>query len=97
MGLVAERGMLVSDGESHFSLFSSFTKPPRLLYHYTSMEGLLGIGRSGKIYASDTRYLNDSTDSAYVFNFLENHIAQRISGGTDHDQNSFSSKLTPLC
>src|SRR5664279_4366053 len=47
-GPVAERGMLVSDGESHFSLFSSFTKPPRLLYHYTSMEGLLGIGRSAR-------------------------------------------------
>src|SRR5664279_1916516 len=93
-GPVAERGMLVSDGESHFSLFSSFTKPPRLLYHYTSMEGLLGIGRSGKIYASDSRYLNDSTDSAYLFDFLGDHIAQRISEGTGHDQESLLSKLT---
>ena len=88
--------MLVSDGESHFSLFSSLTKPPSPLYHYTSMEGLLGIGRSGKIYASDTRYLNDSTDSAYVFNFLENHIAQRISGGTDHDQKYYKKLSSAL-
>ena len=86
----------MSDSESHFSLLSSFAKPPRLLYHYTSMEGLLGIGGSGKIYASDSRYLNDSTDSAYLYDFLEDYIAQRISEGTGHDQEYYKKLSSAL-
>ena len=60
------------------------------------MEGLLGIGKTGKIYASDSRYLNDSTDSAYLYNFLEDYIAQRISEGTGHDQEYYKKLSSAL-
>ncbi len=35
---------------------------PESLYHYTNMDGLLGISHSGKIWASDIEYLNDEAE-----------------------------------
>lgn len=42
---------------------SMTTKPgPSTLYHYTSMGGLLGLAKSRELWASNIRYLNDSTE-----------------------------------
>src|ERR1700730_1271189 len=37
----------------------------RVLYHYTSAGGLLGIIESGTLWASDCRFLNDATELSY--------------------------------
>ncbi len=47
-------------------------EPPPLLYHYTSLEGLMGIVNSGLFWASDIRFLNDSTEGHYVQESLIN-------------------------
>ncbi len=77
----------MSSSEPKFKFFKTLLEnPPSVLYHYTSMVGLLGIGRSGKIYASDSRYLNDITDSAYVFEFLKDFVDQQVAGTTGEDK-----------
>jgi Protein of unknown function (DUF2971) len=38
---------------------------PEQLYHYTDVEGLKGILDSGKIWATQTKYLNDSQEVSY--------------------------------
>jgi hypothetical protein len=55
-------------------------KPPAILYHYTSMEGLLGIVNSGRIRATDIRYLNDESESKQIWDALQGRIQQRLAG-----------------
>lgn len=38
---------------------------PDLLWHYTNLSGLMGIIASQELWATDIRYLNDSTEFAY--------------------------------
>lgn len=52
--------------------------PPPTLYHYTSMDGLLGIVASGTIWASDTRYLNDRSEATHFRDLLRVRVQQRI-------------------
>lgn len=54
------------------------------LYHYTTLQGLLGIVDSGVLRASDIRYMNDSTELRHTLELLEQHITRRIMAGTDH-------------
>ncbi len=61
-----------------------FAEHPRdTLYHYTSLGGLLGIVNSGKLRASDIRYMNDSAELRHTLDLLRNHITRRIMSGTD--------------
>jgi hypothetical protein len=55
-------------------------KPPAILYHYTSMDGLLGIVNSGRIRATDIRYLNDESESKQIWNALRGRLQQRLAG-----------------
>lgn len=57
--------------------------PIDTLYHYTSLEGLLGIVDSGELRASDIRYMNDSAELRHTLNLLNSHITERIIAGTD--------------
>ena len=59
-------------------LESLLDTPPPTLYHYTSMDGLLGIVASGTIWASDSRYLNDRTEATHFRDLLCAHIRERI-------------------
>ena len=38
---------------------------PGILYHYTNVEGMLGITRSKTLWATDTRFLNDRSEIRY--------------------------------
>ena len=49
-------------------------EPKATLYHYTSLQGLMGIIESRKLRASDVRYMNDSTELTYALNLLQNAI-----------------------
>jgi Protein of unknown function (DUF2971) len=40
-------------------------QPPETIFHYTTAEGLLGIVRSNRLWASDLLYMNDSTEVEY--------------------------------
>ena len=53
------------------------------------MEGLLGIVQSEKVRASDTRYLNDATESIYLFDLLKKHVLQRLGTTTGPDHNYY--------
>ncbi|HSI47739.1 MAG TPA: DUF2971 domain-containing protein [Ideonella sp.] len=39
---------------------------PDILYHYTSVDGLLGILRSGELWATHLDFLNDSSEGKYA-------------------------------
>lgn len=40
--------------------------PPDVLWHYTNAAGFLGIFRSGKLWATNTDYLNDASEMRYA-------------------------------
>jgi hypothetical protein len=40
--------------------------PPGVLWHYTNAAGFLGIFRSGKLWATNTDYLNDASEMRYA-------------------------------
>ena len=87
----------MSSSESKFGLAKFLLDiPPAVLYHYTSMEGLLGIVQSGKIRASDSRFLNDRTDSTYLFEILRTRIPQRIINTTGADRKYYEDLLAAL-
>src|SRR5476649_781416 len=56
---------------------------PSRLYHYTSLNGILGILDSGSIRASEVRYLNDSAEVALAFKLMAREIAERRKAITD--------------
>ncbi|MEV4644119.1 DUF2971 domain-containing protein [Saccharopolyspora sp. NPDC049357] len=50
----------------------------RRIYHYTDSAGLLGIIKSGTIWASDARFLNDSTEISYSTEEVEDRLDSLI-------------------
>jgi hypothetical protein len=52
---------------------------PRRLHHYTTTEGLLGIVEKSTIWASDVRYMNDSSELSYASHLIEEVVAEAIS------------------
>lgn len=64
-------------------------EPSNTLYHYTSLQGLMGIIESRTLRASDVRYMNDSTELKYAFNLLQKAIAVRTAAQTKHDDTLF--------
>lgn len=61
-------------------------RPVDTLYHYTSLNGLLGIINSGILRSSDIRYMNDSAELRHTLELMVNHITRRIVSGTDHPE-----------
>ena len=51
---------------------------PALLYHYTDSKGLLGIFETGKLRATEARYLNDATELEYGLGLAEEVLAALI-------------------
>ena len=52
-------------------------RPTRLLYHYTSLTGLMGIVKSGSLYATDIRFFNDAAEMAHAANLIRCEIVRR--------------------
>jgi hypothetical protein len=61
-------------------------KPPKVLWHYTTQDGLLGIIETGSIHASNILYLNDATEYTYatrvIHDVLNNYLVS-IAGDTN--------------
>ncbi|MEQ9464907.1 MAG: DUF2971 domain-containing protein [Haliea sp.] len=69
-----------------FDLISQrlFATPPReVLYHYTTLSGLLGIVDSAELRCSDIRYMNDSTELRHTLDLLGEQVTRRIVAGVD--------------
>jgi hypothetical protein len=47
---------------------------PRRLYHYTSLDGVVGIVSSSKIYASDARFMNDASELDYAAELISDVV-----------------------
>ena len=58
-----------------------------VLYHYTSLSGLLGIIENKCIWASDIRYLNDSNEFSYTI-----ELASELFKAKEHQDFSDLSK-----
>lgn len=58
--------------------------PSDTLYHYTSLDGLLGIINSRYLRASDVRFMNDSTELRHTLDLLRAYIERRLRSGSDH-------------
>ena len=50
---------------------------PELLYHYTNTSGLLGLVQNQDFWATDARYLNDSSEVSYASAVTQNY-AERL-------------------
>lgn len=48
--------------------------PDKILFHYTSVEGLLGITEKASIWGTNVLYLNDASEFNYAKNLLSNEI-----------------------
>jgi hypothetical protein len=57
------RNLVVDWGKLHSA------RPP-ILFHYTSASGLLGILRSQRLWATNSRFMNDPTEIAYALRLL---------------------------
>jgi hypothetical protein len=53
------------------------TSPSSILYHYTSLQGLLGIVRTKKLWASDIHYLNDAQELKNFSNYIAIQVLKR--------------------
>ena len=51
-------------------------KPPSILYHYTSQEGLLGIIKNREVWATDISYLNDTKEYKYTVDLTSERIKE---------------------
>ena len=49
---------------------SPVSQPPELLFHYTSVEGFIGIITSKTLWASDMLSLNDAAEASYATNLI---------------------------
>jgi hypothetical protein len=56
-------------------------QPPDTIFHYTTADGLLGIVKSNRLWASDVLYMNDSTEVEYGRNLII-EVAAAVAGET---------------
>lgn len=57
---------------------------PNVVYHYTTADGLLGILRSGTIWATNARYMNDASEIIYGRNLVRDVLREEAEGETGH-------------
>jgi len=57
---------------------------PEVLFHYTSLDGAMGIIESNSIHASDIRYLNDSLEHQFAWRLIQ-EIARGLDGSAQHE------------
>jgi hypothetical protein len=59
---------------------SASSGPPGVLYHYTGAEGLAKILQTGKLWATDALFLNDSTEFYHNLRLLDDVVDEVRSG-----------------
>lgn len=70
---------------------------PDVLWHYTNTAGFLGICRTGKLWATNTEYLNDISELRYARSLLLNATYNRETSSIDKNEinmlNSFRARI----
>lgn len=56
---------------------------PEAIFHYTTAEGLLGILTSGEMWATNYKYLNDSSELEHAFRLLNRILAEVLESASD--------------
>jgi hypothetical protein len=56
--------------------FSYQKSPPEFLYHYTNTDGLLGILKSNRLWATNIFYLNDKSEITYALQLINEKLQQ---------------------
>ena len=79
------KSILGVHGGQPFGLGFVFAPRPATLYHYTDLSGFMGIVRSGQIWATDTRFLNDVTEAQQIWSFLIGRLKAFRSKGVRFD------------
>lgn len=51
--------------------------PPKMLFHYTTQNGLLGIIKDKSLWLSDNRYLNDITEYNLAIDLVKSELKKR--------------------
>jgi hypothetical protein len=59
--------------------FPLHKKPPGHLFHYTTIEGLLGILRENRLWATHVAYLNDPSELTHAHDLIQEELASRMS------------------
>jgi hypothetical protein len=75
---VVKAGWAVEDKEPRPSKSTQEQEEPKLLYHYTTQEGLLGIIEKECIWATHLRYLNDTSEGAIVSHAIWEELNSRV-------------------
>jgi len=75
------------------TMFQDYSEPNNPLYHYTSLNGLLGIIQKRKIWATNLLFLNDSMELNYAIQLVRENISGRRekeeAGKLDEDELNF--------
>lgn len=59
-------------------------QPQYTLYHYTTLAGLTGIVSDRALFATELRYLSDSSEMAYAVSVLSNNLRTRLATNPAH-------------
>jgi hypothetical protein len=75
----------------------SFDKAvPDVLYHYTSLDAMVNIVRTQRLWASNVRFLNDSTENKYLLDGLRRRVAGLINEAENDDRREKLHRLGEL-
>jgi hypothetical protein len=75
MSIEAAEGQLIEYQESLWTSWDD--SPPDHLYHYTSLNGMRGIVGDRVFWASDIRYMNDTTEHGYAWTVVQKALADK--------------------
>jgi hypothetical protein len=70
------------------------TDRPDILWHYTNAAGFLGISRSGKLWATNTDYLNDASEMRHARGLVLKAVFDSRSNALSHEEHEL---LNLLC
>src|ERR1039457_1248722 len=68
--------------------------PPDILWHYTNAAGFLGIFRSGRLWATNTDYLNDASEMRYARHLVLRGVTSVRSSAVNREEHEM---LNLLC
>lgn len=55
--------------------------PPDVLYHYTSLQGFMGIMKTNRVWATNARFLNDVNDSRHLWLVAKRLVLSLLKSG----------------
>jgi len=80
LAIVIKKGEIM-DYVAIYKKIWSFTKFPvynGLIYHYTSLQGLLGILDNGEFWATKISFLNDKAESFLAYEIAKKQVIRNI-------------------